>query len=101
MITFTRTVPGTYDAATDTWTTPTETTVTGNAVQVRGDADTYRALSLIQSQAPTLLFTPTTYGQLPLPGDQVTWAEDVYTVRDVAPIQPDGVAIMARVIVVR
>ena len=35
------------------------------------------------------------------PGDTVTWASTVYTVRDVLPIQPDGVLIAARVIVTR
>jgi len=98
-VVFTRTVPGTYDPATDTFTSPTETTVTGSAIQVRGDPETYRALSLIQSEAPTLFWTPATYGEAPEPGDTVVWASKTYTVRDVAKIQPDGVCIAARVIV--
>ena len=99
--TVTRNVPGTYDAATDSWTSPSVTTIGGSAIQVRGDPDTYRALNLIQSEAPTLFWTPDTYGDRPLPGDTVEWASTVYTIRDVAPIQPDGVLIAARLIVVR
>ena len=99
--TVTRNVPGTYDAATDSWSSPSVTTISGSAIQVRGDPDTYRALNLIQSEAPTLFWTPDTYGDRPLPGDTVEWASTVYTIRDVAPIQPDGVLIAARLIVVR
>ncbi len=100
-VTFARTVPGTHDPATDTWTDPTETTITGFAIQVRGDPDTYRDLGLIQSEAPTLFFTPTSYGDRPQPGDTVTWAGATLTVRDVQPIQPDGVMLAAKVVVAR
>ena len=98
-VVFTRTVPGTYNPATDTFTTPTETTIPGSAIQVRGDPETYRAMSLIQSEAPTLFWTPATYGEYPEPGDTVVWASTTYTVRDVLKIQPDGVCIAVRVIV--
>jgi hypothetical protein len=98
-VTFTRTLPGVYSPATDTWTAPTVTTITGNAIAVRGDPTRYRALGLVLTEAPTLFFAPTTYGETPAPGDTVTWTSIVYTVRDVAPIAPDGVTIAARVIV--
>ena len=100
-VTFTHSTPGTYDAATDTWGTPVTTTVTGEAVRVRGDPETYRALGLIQSENPTLLFTPATYGEAPEPGYTVEWSNVVYTVRDVNPVAPDGVMILARVVVSR
>lgn len=102
MITFTRTSYPSHDAASDAPGAPTLVTITGSAIQVRGRRDTYRALELIQSRAPSLLFAPTTYGQLPQPGDVVTWPAvggSQYTVRDVEPIAPDGVAIMARVVI--
>jgi len=101
MVTFTRSAPGTYDAATDAWTAPVTTTITGNAIQVKGDPRRYRALSLVMTEALTLLFAPTTYGETPAPGDAVTWASVVYTVRDVETNAPDGVTITARVIVSR
>lgn len=102
MITFTRTTQ-TYDAATDTM-TPVTTTVTGEAVRVKGDPQRYQALGLRLDTMPTLLFTPTTYGEVPEPGDTVVWpltGGDTYTVKDVDPVAPDGVVILARVVIAR
>jgi hypothetical protein len=88
-------------------TTETTSTITGGAIQVRGRPDTYRALSLIESSAPTLLFTPTTYNlhagsdEFVMPGDEVTWAGETYTARDVSPVAPDGFVIAARIVVTR
>lgn len=99
-ITFTRSTR-TYDAASDT-STVTESTITGSAIQVRGDPERYRALGLVLSTMPTLFFAPTTYGETPQPGDVVTWPEtggSVYTVRDIDPIAPDGVTIAARIVI--
>lgn len=102
MITFTRTAQ-TYDAATDTMTS-VATTVTGDAVQVTpkdSDLVRFRERDLVITETILLLFTPTTYGQVPAPGDVVTWPNSSvgleYTVRDVNPLAPDGVVILARV----
>ena len=97
--TFTRKAQ-TYNAETGVMTT-TESTVTGAAVRVRGDPHTYTALGLSLSENPTLLFTPTTYGGVPEPGDEVTWPASgtVYHVKDVNPTAPDGVVIVARVVI--
>ena len=100
-VTFSRTTPGTYNATTDTYTAPKTTTVVGHAVGTRGDPVRYQALSLVELAAPTLLFAPTTYGELPALGSTVTWAGIVHTVRDIQPIAPDGTAIIARIIVER
>lgn len=102
-VTFTRTTPGTYDPLTETTTPATITTIPGAAVRVEPrsmlDVDRYRALSLVESQAPTLLFCPTTFGSLPKAGDTVVWGGTTLTVRDVNPLEPDGTPIMAHVIV--
>ena len=101
-ITFTRTAH-TTDPVTGLSTT-SSSTITGSAIQVRGDAQRYDALGLKLDTMPTLFFSPTTYGNEPLPGDTVTWPAsngDVYTVRDVAPIAPDGVLIAARIVIGR
>ena len=98
-VTFTLTDPGTYDAATDTWTGGSETTVAGHAIRVKGDPERYRALELIESAAPTLLFAPTTYGDEPPIGSSVTWGGEVFVVRDSLPLEPDGTAILSRVVV--
>lgn len=99
MTTFTRTVQ-TVDPATGLLGTPTITTITGSAIRVRGLPQTYQKLGLIDSQAPTLFFTPTTYGDTPAPGDTVVFGGTTFTTLDVSPIAPDGVTIAARVVVV-
>lgn len=100
-VTFTFVSPGTYDETTDTYSGGSSSTVTGSAIRVRGDRREYEALKLVQSEAPTLFFTPTTYGQVPAIGASVTWNSVVYIVRSVDPVSPDGTAICARVIVAR
>ena len=104
-ITFTRTTPGTYNPATSTYSGASATTITGSAIAVRGDPERYVALSLIPSMAPTLLFTPDLYTlhsftpEFVMPGDTVAWNGVTFTVRDVSPVAPDGVVILARIIV--
>lgn len=101
-VTFTRTVHASYDpegAAEDA--EPTTTTVTGYAMRVRGRPDRYDRLTLIESQAPTLLFVPSTYGELPPLDAECTWGGKSMVVADVDPLEPDGTAILARVIVKR
>lgn len=102
MITFAR-VTQTYDESTDRMTSVT-TSVTGSGTQIKGDPHIYKALGLRLWEAPTLLFGATTYGDVPAPGDTVTWPAtggSVYTVRDVQPIAPDGVVIGAHVVIAK
>lgn len=80
---------------------PTTTTVVGVAIRTTGNAIKYRELGLIESEAPTLLFVPNTYGETPQPGDTVIWNSLEYTAADVDPLAPDGVTILAKVIVKR
>lgn len=99
-ITFTRTTQ-TLDESTGQ-VTPTETTIEGSAIRVRGNPNRYVALGLNLQKMPTLLFTPDAYGDTPEVGDKVTWPEtdgDVYAVQDVDVIAPDGVTIAARVVI--
>ncbi len=105
-ITFTRTTQ-THDAATGTMTSATSTVV-GSAIRVQPRSifewEMYKELSLTEAEAPLLFFTPNAYGEVPKPGDVVTWPETdgtVYTVRRVSPLAPDGVVIAARVLVSR
>lgn len=98
-VTFTR-ITQAYDPVAGT-TTPSESTVAGHAVGTRGDPIRYQALGLVESNAPTLLFVPATYGELPSPGDTVVWGGVIHTVRDVTPAAPDGTAILARVVAER
>ncbi len=100
-VTFQTGTPGTHDAATGTFTSPTYTTVTGYAVQVsagRDDETHYRDAGHTVGKVVTLLFAPTTMGQLPTLGATVTWASEVLTVRALRPTAPNSEgAIIARV----
>lgn len=100
-VTFTR-VEQAYDPTTGTM-IAAPVTITGAAMQKRArsllDLQKYRDLGLVAGAAPLLIFTPTTYGEAPAPGDKVTWAGAVYTVRDVDVLAPDGVTILAYVVI--
>lgn len=100
-VTFTHITPGTYSASTDTWTDAVDASVSGHAIRTRGNPIRYQALNLVQSESPTLLFAPTTYGQQPALGSTVTWDSVSYSARDVEPLEPNGTAILSRVIVSR
>lgn len=99
-VTFSRTVDGTYDPATDTTTGASTRTITGNAARTAGNPDTYRALGLTQSSAPTLFFAPTTIGELPMPGDAASWGGLSYSVKDVTPLDLDGRGAIAAYVVI-
>lgn len=99
MVTFTRTSQA-YDAALDTI-APVVSTITGNAIRVRGRPQIYEALKLIDTESPTLFFTPTSYGDRPKEGDTVVWESLTYKVVNVDVIAPDGVTIACRVVISR
>lgn len=101
-VTFTRTAEG-YNPATDL-VTPSATTVSGHAVQIRmggGVLERFRTLGLVLEDSKRLLFAPTTFGATPVAGDRVTWAGESFTVRDVETVSPDGTTILAYVTVGR
>lgn len=98
-VTFTKIVPGTYDAATDTWTDEDDLSVAGAAIRVRGDPERYEGLGLEVDKAATLLFAATTYGTAPSLGATVSFGGVTYTVRHIDPVSPDGTPIIARVTV--
>ena len=100
-VTFTKITPGVYNAATDTWTDAVDLTVTGYAIEVGKNPLIYQALNLILSDAPTLLFTPTTYGAAPALGATVVWGGISFTVRSIVNLAPDGTVILSRCVVSR
>jgi hypothetical protein len=93
VVTFTR-LTKTFSASDETFSSPTSSTITGSAIQVRGKPDRYRDLNL--SLATDLAANGS---EFVLPGDTVSWASKTYTVKDVDPIAPDGFVIAARIIV--
>lgn len=98
-VTFTSRTAGTYDAATDTTTGATVATVTGHAMQIDGDPDVYESLQLIESDNPTLLFTPTVPGSMPVLGATVVWGGATYVVKNRKPLAMNGTATAAMIVV--
>lgn len=90
---------GQYDPLTNVETGAVTMTVSGSAVRIAGDPLKYQALELIPSEAPTLLFTPDVYGEVPALGSTVTFGGLQYIVRDVDVVAPDGRAMGATVVV--
>ena len=107
MTTFTRVSRGTYVGTTDGFTDYTTAPVEGEAIQVRGDPQLYASLKLIESQAPTLFFTPTDYAltawgsEFVKLSDTVEWAGATFTVKHITTIAPDGYVVAARIVVAR
>lgn len=101
-VTFTQTRVNYIDAPTDETSTPITDTVTGYAMRVRGNPVMYAAQSLIESEAPTLLFAPDVIGTLPRVGAVLAdFGGESYTVAAIYPVAPDGVPILARIMVQR
>ena len=104
-VTFTETKPGTGDPETGLFTSPTESTVVGDAFQKKtGDFRTYERLKLVPEEAPTLFFVPDTYGEKPVLGSTVVWPPtdgETFIVKSVRNIAPDGIVIASDVVIAR
>lgn len=100
-VTFSQTTPGTYDGDTGTWSDATTVTVEGYAVQIAGDPDLYKALGLIESDSPTLSFTPKTPGVIPPLGYTVAWGGETLTVKNRKLLAMNGIATAAHLVVIR
>lgn len=98
-VTFKQTLPGTLNAQTEEWSGPSTAEVDGYAIEVRGDPREYEALELVRLAPATLLFAALSFGDAVALGAAVTWAGIQRTVRQVTGVQPDGTAIMSRVVV--
>jgi hypothetical protein len=87
------------------WTPTTTAAIAGAAMQVKGDPERYAAKGLVLQNTLTLLFCPTLYGyhaytpEFILPGDVVQWNGVNLTAKDVETVAPDGVVIIARIVV--
>lgn len=98
-VTFTLITPGTENIATGARGATATTAVSGYAARTKGKPLTYQRLALIESESPTLEFVPSVYGQQPALNSTVQFGGKSYTVADVDPVAPDGVTILARVVV--
>lgn len=100
-VVFSHTIPGTVDPNTDMGTGATIVTVTGRVMEIDGDPDLYKALSLIESDNPTLLFRPDVRGVIPVLGSTVVWGGQLFTVRNIKRLAMAGTATAARLVVSR
>jgi hypothetical protein len=100
-VTFSYTTPGTYDPVTEITTGSTTVTVSGYAMEIAGDPNLYLQLGLIESENPTLLFRPTTAGQLPALGATVAWGGETLTVKNINRLAMDGTPTAAKIVVSR
>jgi hypothetical protein len=92
------TVDPTTDIDVDTGTV----SVTGSAVEVKGNLLRYQALGLLVGDVRTLFFTPDVYGALPALGATVTWGGVAFVVKSLFDhIAPDGIALACKVVVSR
>jgi hypothetical protein len=100
-VVWTMAAPSAYDAATGLVGAPTVTEIAGYALRTRGNPARYRELGLVETEAPTFLFVAATFGALPALGGTMRFGGHTYTARDIEPLAPDGVAILARVVAQR
>lgn len=99
-VSFTRTTGQTVSDSTDVATGGTVVTVTGYAIEAenkstgarQGETGGYvfRTSGLVHQTALELFFVPSTYGDLPLVDDTLTWNGADMSVKQVVPINPDG-----------
>ena len=104
-LSFTRKLPGTLDATTNTFTGASSSSIAGYAIEVQSDPEQLEQLSLLLKKSHTFFFVPTTYGLLAVdksfvqPNDLCAWNNDTWSARDVRALAPDGVVITARIVV--
>lgn len=70
-------------------------------MEIDGDPDLYKALELIETENPTLLFKPKTVGQLPGLGATVEWGGETFTVKNKKRLAMNGTPTAARIVVGR
>lgn len=100
-VTFTHNVAGSRNRTAGTFGAPVPVSVPGYALRAVGDAQTYRALELKETEAITLDFEPTTAGQFPEEDYAFTWGGSPYKVVTVEKIDQAGTVKGARIVGVR
>ena len=89
------------DETTEAVTPGVDTVVTCYAIEIAKNPRVFQALGLVMTDAPMLEAVPLNYGDTIPVGSTVPWAGETYTVASVLRIAPDGVTILAKVIVKR
>lgn len=105
-VTFTRQMPGYYDARTDTTYGATTLVATGAALRVKPrfrDVMEFQAQGLVLTDPVTLivagLVVPSDGVVFdPMPGDSFAWNGLTYVVRYTDPTAPDGATVLSRIV---
>ncbi len=92
--------PGTY-ASDGTWSGATTTTMTGTVQRAQGDPTRYEELGLVESEAPTFVFTPDTFGDIPSLLMSFPLGGDTFVIRSVNAWAPDGNGISSSIVAAR
>lgn len=108
-LTFTFVQEGTYTPGSGAMAAPSVVSYVGAGIRVRGNPQRYAALELVESEAPTILWSAATYGDPTPPigatcelGTDAAGDPIVYRVVDVSPVDPDfGGHVLARIVVQR
>jgi hypothetical protein len=88
-VTFTLNSPGTPVPSTGRYTSPQTTSVGGYAVQVKDEAQSADGDNVRRNYV-TLAFIPSTYGDVPPKGSDVTWGGREYRARPDKVVAPVG-----------
>lgn len=100
-VTLTGVTPGAYDAATDTTTGASVATLAGHAMQIDGNPDLYTQLGLVESENPTLQFTPDSGSVPDVLGWTLVWGGEMLTIKNVKRLAMAGVTTAAQLVVSR
>jgi hypothetical protein len=99
-LTFTYNAPGVHDPATETFGAPSTLTMTGYALDVTQEPETYESGELVAKGSVKVLWWPDTEGQIPPKGATCTVGAALLTVDGVLPVRPGGVAFASKVTLV-
>lgn len=106
MIAFTRSRPGVYDEAHDSWSAPVNSVITGEGILMSGDPEEFAAQELNIVTTPVIGFTPHDYPlkaftpEFVLPGDTTVLNDVTFTVAKLLKVvAPDGYVIYSRIAV--
>jgi hypothetical protein len=100
-VVFTWTSAGVYDPLTGATTGASTVTLAVPAMEVDGDPDLYKDLSLIETENPTLLIALDSTGVLPEMGATVPWGGDTFTVKGRKRLAMNGTPSAAFIVVGR
>lgn len=99
-LTFTLSAPGEHDPATETFGAPSTLTMSGYALDITQEPETYESGELVAKGSVKLLWWPDTEGDVPPKGATCVYDGVLMTVDEKLPVRPGGVAFASKVTLV-